>query len=161
MSSNPTKGSIMFKTHTTEKAGINYGSAVRSKVRRNMPLQLDRLKAARKERKYTQQEMANRLRVTQPQYADWERGRYEPAGETVAEMASILSVTSDFLYGLVDNPDETLKEAGLSDFELQVVRVIRKDEVKRYYVAKLLDLPAQPPALPSSNESDNEPQVSG
>ena len=51
---------------------------------------------------YTQQQIAEQLNVKQQSYARYEYGTGEPNLETVAKIAKIFDVTSDYLLGLSD-----------------------------------------------------------
>ena len=59
-----------------------------------------RLARLRKERAIAQQELADRLGVTQPHVSEWERGGLRLHGELIVEMAGILGVSADELLGL-------------------------------------------------------------
>jgi len=57
------------------------------------------LKALRKEKKITQQEMADVLNTTQTAYARYERGEREPSMGTLANISKFFQVPIDFLAG--------------------------------------------------------------
>ena len=59
-----------------------------------------RLKIARESIGATQKEIANILKISQPTYANYEAGRSEPNIETIAVMAKIYEVSTDWLLGL-------------------------------------------------------------
>ena len=60
----------------------------------------DRLKEARKAKKYSQAEISRLLGVTQQAVGKWETGRSTPDPQTVARLAEILDTTADVLLGL-------------------------------------------------------------
>lgn len=62
----------------------------------------DRLKQARKAKKYSQAEISRLLGVTQQAVGKWETGRSTPDPQTVAKLAEILDTTGDMLLGLQD-----------------------------------------------------------
>ena len=61
-----------------------------------------RIKELRKENGLTQKQLANKLQTTNSAVCDWERGRTQPDLETLAKIASLFSVPSDYLLGLTD-----------------------------------------------------------
>ena len=67
-----------------------------------------RLKQLRKEANLTQKEIASKLGISQPTYAQWELGRTKPKGETVEKFANFFNVSADYLLGNTDtkNPNE-------------------------------------------------------
>ena len=67
----------------------------------------DRLKEARKAKKYSQAEISRMLGVTQQAVGKWETGRSTPDPQTVAKLAEILDTTADVLLGLQKSPAET------------------------------------------------------
>ena len=63
----------------------------------------ERLKEARRAKKYSQAELSHRLGVTQQAVGKWETGRSTPDPQTVAQLAEILDTTADALLGLREN----------------------------------------------------------
>ena len=61
-----------------------------------------RIKELRKENGLTQKQLADKLQTTNSAVCDWERGRTQPDLETLAKIASLFSVSSDYLLGLSD-----------------------------------------------------------
>ena len=59
-----------------------------------------RIKELRKENNFTQQELAEKLELTNSTVSDWETGRSEPDLETLTKLAKLFSVTTDYLLGL-------------------------------------------------------------
>jgi len=59
-----------------------------------------RLKKARENFGYTQDELANELKIARSTIANYEKGFREPDFETLAIFANCLGVTSDWLIGL-------------------------------------------------------------
>ena len=60
----------------------------------------ERLKQARKNKKFSQAELSRLLGVTQQAVGKWETGRSTPDPGTVARLAEILDTTADALLGL-------------------------------------------------------------
>ena len=56
-----------------------------------------RLKELRKERKLTQEQVANYLNLAQSTYQHYENGRAEPSIETLFKLADLYQVTLDYL----------------------------------------------------------------
>lgn len=73
----------------------------------------ERLKKLRKDAGLTQVDVANKLGISQPAYASWERGIKKPTQENLVKIAQNLNVSVDYLVG---NSQETLDE--LDNIEL-------------------------------------------
>lgn len=73
----------------------------------------ERLKKLRKDAGLTQVDVANKLGISQPAYASWERGIKKPTQDNLVKIAQILNVSVDYLVG---NSQETLDE--LDNIEL-------------------------------------------
>jgi HTH-type transcriptional regulator, competence development regulator len=58
-----------------------------------------RLKARRKELKYSQEDMARMLGITRQGYGHYETGRNEPAFEMLLHISKILACSTDYLLG--------------------------------------------------------------
>ncbi len=71
----------------------------------------DRLKEARKAKKFSQAEVSRRLGVTQQAVGKWETGRSTPDPQTIARLAEILDTTADALLGLYDTTAAAAREA--------------------------------------------------
>lgn len=75
----------------------------------------ERLKNLRKQAHLTQVDVAEKLGISQPAYASWERGAKKPTQDNLVKIAQVLNVSIDYL---VDNSDEHLKEDELDNVEL-------------------------------------------
>ena len=64
-----------------------------------------RIKALRKSRNKTQQDIATILGVSRPAYTAYEQGNRTPDNEAVEKLADYYDVTIDYLYGRTDNPN--------------------------------------------------------
>lgn len=62
----------------------------------------ERLKLARKEKGFTQQEVAERFGMTSRSYRYWESGEREPSVANLVELADLLDVSLDWLTGRTD-----------------------------------------------------------
>lgn len=96
----------------------------------------ERLKKLRKDAGLTQVDVANKLGISQPAYASWERGIKKPTQENLVKIAQILNVSVDYLVG---NSQETLDE--LDNIEL-LFRMNSKgltEEEKRIFKKELIE----------------------
>ena len=75
----------------------------------------ERLKNLRKQAHLTQVDVAEKLGISQPAYASWERGAKKPTQDNLVKIAQVLNVSIDYLVG---NSDEHLKEDELDNVEL-------------------------------------------
>lgn len=73
----------------------------------------ERLKDLRKQAGLTQVDVAEKLGISQPAYASWERGVKKPTQENLVKIAQILNVSVDYLVG---NSEEITDE--LDNIEL-------------------------------------------
>ncbi len=65
----------------------------------------ERLKKLR-EKKYTQEELAEKMNVHSVTISKWETGAQIPHGSRISELAQILGTTPGYLLGNTDNPDK-------------------------------------------------------
>lgn len=72
-----------------------------------------RLKDLRKQAGLTQVDVAEKLGISQPAYASWERGVKKPTQENLIKIAQVLNVSVDYLVG---NSEEKFDE--LDNIEL-------------------------------------------
>lgn len=75
----------------------------------------ERLKESRKQARLTQVEIAEKLGISQPAYASWERGTKKPTQENLVKIAQVLNVTVDYLVG---NSDDEITNKELEDIEI-------------------------------------------
>lgn len=59
----------------------------------------DEIRKLRKEKKLTQEELANLVGVSRTTVFDWEKGRYFPEGKNLINLAKVLNVTVGYLMG--------------------------------------------------------------
>ena len=96
----------------------------------------ERLKELRKKANFTQVEVAEKLGISQPAYASWERGVKKPTQENLVKIAQVLNVSVDYLVG---NSEEKSDE--LNDIEL-LFRMNSKgltDEEKKVFKKELIE----------------------
>lgn len=88
-----------------------------------------RLKEIRARRNYTLEELGALVGRSRSQVARWEHGQ-TPSAEVVRNLAVVLGVSTDYLYGLVDQPTEHLQEAALSGEERQLLDALRNGKLR-------------------------------
>ena len=96
----------------------------------------ERLKDLRKQAELTQVDVAEKLGISQPAYASWERGVKKPIQENLVKIAQILNVSVDYLVG---NSEEKTDE--LDNIEL-LFRMNSKgltDEEKEIFKKELIE----------------------
>lgn len=106
-----------------------------------MPFKGERLRSRRIELGLTQDELADRLNTTQNRVWLFEAGKSEPSADMLVRLAKVLDVSTDYLLGLVDAPDETYPtalETPLSEFQHKCWQALRTDDLPT-----LLELIAQ------------------
>jgi len=92
-----------------------------------MSLRGDRITRLRREKGYTQSQLAQRLDVGQNQVSRYEHGAYNPSLETLVKMAHELNTSTDYLLGISNRPQSDAEpEPDLSDAERQVVALLRE-----------------------------------
>ncbi len=67
-----------------------------------MKVYSNRIKELRIENKLSQSQLAEKLGTTNSTICDWERGRTEPDIEMLKKLASLFSVSTDFIVGVSD-----------------------------------------------------------
>lgn len=92
-------------------------------------MRANRLKAAREFRGYSQEELGEMIGVAKLQIYRWEKARNTPDAETVARLAKVLVVSSDYLLGLTDKPTPQITHGDLSARELSIITALRQGDV--------------------------------
>ena len=91
----------------------------------------ERLKDLRKQAGLTQVDVAERLGISQPAYASWERGVKKPTQENLVKIAQVLNVSVDYLVGNSEDKSDELdniellfrmNSKGLSEEEKEVFK---------------------------------------
>lgn len=67
-------------------------------------MRIDRLKELRQNRKLTQAQMADQLKIPRTTYAAYEQGKREPDDSIKLRMADLFNVTTDYLLGNNQTP---------------------------------------------------------
>lgn len=95
----------------------------------------DRLKTIREESNLTQDDLAEMLDVGSLQINRYENGKTIPNADVVAKLALALSISSDYLLGLTDDPTPQTLSGGLSTKERAVLAALRRaDSLKAIQV---------------------------
>ena len=68
----------------------------------------ERLKELRRQVGLTQVDVAEKLGISQPAYASWERGIKKPTQENLVKIAQILNVSVDYLVGNSEEKSDEL-----------------------------------------------------
>lgn len=84
----------------------------------------ERLKYLRKEKKKTQQDMADFLGIQRSTYGEYERGRITPPYDKIKKLADYLEVSVDYLMG-VSNFKTNEEKFGKSNSNFDVSKEIR------------------------------------
>lgn len=67
-----------------------------------------RLRCARTSTGLHQKEVASKINLSTSGYGYYEQGRSEPSLETLKQIALILNVSTDYLLGIIDNPNSPI-----------------------------------------------------
>lgn len=70
----------------------------------------DTLKELRLSKKWTQDELGQKLHVSDRTIGTWERGTRQPNLETINEIASLFNVTTDYLLGRPEKQTESRQQ---------------------------------------------------
>lgn len=84
-----------------------------------MSIFCERLVKARKNINLTQKHLAEILQITPTRLNFWEKGKREPDIKMIFKLADTLNVSSDYLIGLVNSPNETYTPAPEDTIELK------------------------------------------
>lgn len=96
----------------------------------SMEFKAERLKKTREQLGMNKAEAARKLNMSAMGYGRYENGQREPSFQTVCFIASIFDTTSDYLYGLTDNPSPSTITISSSDNPelFSFVTALQKDE---------------------------------
>ena len=95
----------------------------------------ERLKKLRKQAQLTQVDVAEKLGISQPAYASWERGVKKPTQENLVKIAKLFNVSVDTLVS-----NDKTDDIGLSEVELlfRTTSNGMSDEEKEVFKQELL-----------------------
>lgn len=105
-----------------------------------MVIKLNRIKQLRAEKKYSQQQLADRIKVARSTIAMWETGGSEPDNTTLLQLADIFGVSTDYLLGKTDEKKADTSEDVSAEFLASL-----SPETQKIYalIQQLNDLPEQ------------------
>lgn len=87
----------------------------------------ERLKQARKQKGFTQDELAKRLGTQKSTISNYETGYSKPSNEMLAALADMLDVSTDFLLGRISSSLERASEYATDDQLPAEMHVFFKD----------------------------------
>lgn len=104
---------------------------------------MNRLKELRKEKKLTQEELAEKINVTKLTISRWERGERVPKSDKAQQLADFLGVTPAYLLGYSDFPARNLRELLTHEVrslkEYEVVRVGNRNFISEDHVLNIIN----------------------
>jgi putative transcriptional regulator len=96
----------------------------------------ERLKSLRKQVQLTQVDIAEKLGISQPAYASWERGVKKPTQENLVKIAQVLNVSVDYLVG---NSEVKLDDLDNIEFLFRMNSKGLTDEEKEIFKKELIE----------------------
>lgn len=93
----------------------------------------DRLNELRNEKKWTQEDMANRVGIARTTYAMYEQGKRNPDYETLQKIADLFEVTTDYLLGRSDIRNPEKKPEGRFFHDLDHASDEDLDKLEEYF----------------------------
>lgn len=94
----------------------------------------ERLKTLRKQENYSQQELADKMKVTKQTVSQYERGVRKPDYDTILFLCDIFNVSADYLLGKADvtvrllsekELEKLSKDNSVSQDEYQIIKCFR------------------------------------
>ena len=73
------------------------------------------IKELRKNKRMTQKDLAEAMRVSQQTVGAWETERAIPGADTLSDLADYFNVTTDYLFGRPEKKDDDTKTADIKD----------------------------------------------
>ena len=73
------------------------------------------IKELRKNKRMTQKDLAEAMRVSQQTVGAWETERAIPGADTLSDLADYFNVTTDYLLGRPEKKDDDAKTADIED----------------------------------------------
>lgn len=104
---------------------------------------MNRLKELRKEKKYTQAQIAELMDVNVKTISRWERGEFEIKSAQAKMLADFLGVTPAYLLGYSDFPARNLKELLFHEIkaekEYKVIRIGNENFISENRILNIID----------------------
>jgi len=98
-------------------------------IKKDHNMRGDRLREIRELRQYSQRELADRCGLGEKQIFRYENNQNDPSSDHVVKIAKELSVTTDYLLGLTDDPNGAFKEEDLSAMERKLIIAVRERRI--------------------------------
>ena len=99
----------------------------------------ERIRERRKNQLMNQQDLSAQTGLTQSQISRYENGDNEPTGEALVALADVLNTTTDWLLGRSDNILSVEQEAGLTEEENELIKLLRAtDRQMRHRIMKVV-----------------------
>lgn len=119
-----------------------------------------RIRAERKRLKFTQQEMADKLRISRVAYANYESGNFQPSIESLVQMASEFGCSIDYLLCFSNvreqaSPPSTATIPEIIEHLLTLINSSHLSARKRNQLQVLLELASE---LVNEQNISQEPQ---
>lgn len=89
----------------------------------------DRLRELRLRAGLTQKDLADRIFTTQTNIKRWENNTVVPSSESVVRIAQHFNVTSDYILGLVDDPQAQISSTDLTSSEQRLILLSRSGKL--------------------------------
>ncbi|EGL99324.1 helix-turn-helix domain-containing protein [Ligilactobacillus salivarius] len=78
------------------------------------------IKELRKNKRMTQKDLAEAMKVSQQTVGAWETERAIPGADTLSELADYFNVTTDYLLGRPEKKDDNAKTADIEDLDKMI-----------------------------------------
>ena len=92
----------------------------------------ERIKQARKARKWTQSTLAEAVGTAQDQVARWEKGVITPGRAHLTELARVFDCTTDWLLGIDTEDGVRRRDVELTPDERQLLELYRAGELPNF-----------------------------
>ncbi|QWI52537.1 helix-turn-helix domain-containing protein [Bacillus mycoides] len=100
-----------------------------------LPILSIRIKELRKERKWSQKELGEKVEVSESFVSKVESGKKQPSREVTTKIAEVLNVTTDYLLGRSEDPELNEEEDKIVSEEgknmLAIIESLPENERKR------------------------------
>lgn len=90
-----------------------------------------RIRERRQQLGLSQFALAQAIEKSLTQVTRYERGDNDPTGEVLIALAKVLETTTDYLLGLVDDPEGEIRESDLTPKERELLRFFRSDDIRK------------------------------
>ncbi|WP_027409232.1 helix-turn-helix domain-containing protein [Anoxybacteroides tepidamans] len=110
----------------------------------------DHLKYLRKQRNWTQEDVAQYLNISRSQISKWENGEMFPDLQSLAKLSDLYNVSIDFLVGRQTNKQQLLREVnriyqtdGIDEKMLDIIDYLKQNPHIEQAIYSLAQLPAK------------------